>query len=96
MVGLQVVASAGPLILAAQEKAEPVLMRLDAPTRTKVVMVFLGLLLVGVLLVGLTMIAGRRALRLARMTHGPTRRREDDWYRKPLMPKEPQPPSESE
>jgi len=44
-------------------------------------------------LVALTLFAGRQVLRMARASHGPTRRHEDDWYRKPLVPKEPESPT---
>jgi hypothetical protein len=81
---------------AAPEKAEPLLMRLDPQTRAKVVMARLGLVLVGVLLVTIIIVAAQSALRLARTTRGPTRRGEDDWYRKPLVPREPQPPTSSD
>ncbi len=75
-------------LLAAGEKAEPVLMRLDPKSRAKVIMALLALVLVGVLLVAMAIIGGRSLLRIARKSHGPTPRHEDDWYRKPLVPKD--------
>ena len=77
----------------AAEKAEPLLMRLDPQSRTTVLMALVGLVLVGVGLVALVILAGRQVLRLARTSHGPTRRREDDWFRKPLVPREPESPA---
>jgi hypothetical protein len=84
------------VIVIAQQKAEPLLMRLDPQTRAKVVMALLGLVLVGILLVAMIIVAARSALRLARTTRGPTRRGEEDWYRKPLVPREPQTPPSSD
>lgn len=80
-------------LLAVEQKAEPLLMRLDPPVRAKVLMALLGLVLVGIGLVAITLIAGRHVVRIARASHGPTPRHEDDWYRKPLIPKEPNPPA---
>jgi len=82
-----------PLLWAAEEKAKPLLMRLEPQDRAKVLMALLGLVLLGVALVALTFFAGRQVLRMARASHGPTRRHEDDWYRKPLVPKEPHSPT---
>ena len=86
----------GAALLAANEKAQPLLLRLDPESRTKVVMALLGLVLVGVGLVALTMMAGRQVLRIARTSHGPTQRREEEWYRKPLVPQEGEEPPTSE
>ena len=96
MVGLQSLANRAALLMAEKEKAEPLLMRLDPQTRAKVVMALLGLVLVGILLVTMIVIAARSAMRAARTTRGPTRRGEEDWYRKPLVPREPQPPTSSD
>ncbi len=52
-------------------------------------MALVALVLVGVSLVALAIIGGRSVLRIARKSHGPTPRYEDDWYRKPLVPKDP-------
>ena len=82
-----------PLLWAAEEKAAPLLMRLDPQNRAKVLMTLLGLVLLGVGLVALTLFAGRQVLRMARTSHRPTRRHEDDWYRKPLVPKEHESPT---
>jgi hypothetical protein len=75
------------------EKARPLLMRLDPQSRAKVVMALLGLVLAGVGLVALTIIAGRQVLRISRASHTRTRLHADDWYRKPLVPKEPESPT---
>jgi hypothetical protein len=88
--------SGAPLLLAAEEKARPLLLRLDPQNRAKVLMALLGLVLVGIGLVALTVMAGRQVLRIARTSHGPTRRYEDDWHRKPLVPGEPDDPPASE
>lgn len=74
----------GPL-LAAEEKAQPLLMRLDPQDRAKVIMALLGLVLVGVALVAFALMAGRQVVRIARKSHGPTQP-QDDWYRKPIVP----------
>ena len=52
-------------------------------------MALLALLIVGLALIGFVVILGRMVLREIRKSHGPTPRREDDWYRKPLVPREP-------
>ena len=91
-----IVAASGPgvpLLWATEEKAQPLLMRLDPQNRAKVLMALLGVVLVGVGLVALTLFAGRQLLRMARASHRPTQRHEDDWYRKPLVPKEPESPT---
>jgi hypothetical protein len=71
-------------LLAADEKARPLWERLDPVSRTRVVMALLGLVLVGVALVLVTILAGRRLRRIARHRPGKTAAHEDDWYRKPL------------
>jgi len=61
-----------PLLLAAEESAEPLLERLDPPRRAAVMMAILGLVITGVALVACVMIGGRWVRRMARDTHGPT------------------------
>jgi hypothetical protein len=78
--------------LAANERSEPLLMRLEPHERAKVLMALLGLVLVGALLVGLAWLGGRHVLRIARKRPGPTSRHDESWYRKPLIPKEPASP----
>jgi hypothetical protein len=75
-------------LLAAEEKAQTLIERLDPLSRTRVVMALLGLVLVGGGLVLLTIVAGRRLRRIARHTPGPTRTHEEDWYQKPLIPRD--------
>ena len=89
-------AASAPLLSAAEEKAQPLLVRLDPQSRAKVLMALLGLVLVGIALVAMTIMIGRQVLRMARTSHGPTPRHEDDWYRKPLVPHEPEDPPASE
>jgi hypothetical protein len=59
-------------LLAAEEAAELPLEQLDPPRRAAVLMSILALVLLGLLLVACTMIAGRWVRRLARDRHGPT------------------------
>jgi hypothetical protein len=89
-------AQLAPALLAADETARPLLLRLDPQSRTKVIMVLLALLLLGFGLIALVIVGGRSVLRVARKSHGPTRRNEDDWYRKPLVPKDSEPSTRDE
>lgn len=59
-------------LLAAEAAAELPFEQLDPPRRAAVLMSILALLLLGMLLVACTMIAGRWVRRLARDQHGPT------------------------
>ena len=76
--------------LAAAEPAETMLMRLDPADRAKVLMALLALVLVGLALVALAWLGGRRLRWIIRQPLRPVRRLEDAWYRKPLAPKESQ------
>jgi len=71
---------------AAEKKAEPLLLRLDPVTRTKVVMALLGIVLAGLGLVALAWLGGRRLRQLAGKSFPATRTGEEQWYRKPLTP----------
>ena len=82
----------GNVLLAAAERTEPLLMRLDPQQRAKVLMALVGLVLVGALLVGLAWLGGRHVRRIARKRPRPASRHDDQWYRKPLVPKEPASP----
>jgi hypothetical protein len=73
----------------AQKQAEPLLVRLDPQRRAKVLMALLGLVLLGALLMAIAALGGRHVLRTARTRPRPTSHNEDEWYRKPLVPKEP-------
>lgn len=79
--------------LAAAEKAETILTRLDPANRAKVLMALLALVLVGLGLVALAWIGGRRLRRVIKQPLKPARRFEDQWYRKPLAPQDSQPPA---
>jgi hypothetical protein len=79
--------------LAAAEQAEPLLMRLDPANRAKVLMALLALVLVGMGLVALAWIGGRRLRRVIKQPLKPVRRLEDHWYRKPLSSQDSQPPA---
>jgi hypothetical protein len=83
-------ASAAPSValVAAADKAETLFSRLDPVNRTKVVMALLALVLVAAALVALVVIGGRRLRRIAGHSLGPTPRRPDDWFRKPLAPRD--------
>jgi len=82
-------AHAQGLLAAGEAKAEPLLLRLDPERRAKVLMALLGVVLVGVALVALAIVGGRRLRQIAAKPAPPTRRREDEWYRKPLNPDQP-------
>jgi hypothetical protein len=89
-------APASRLLAAADEKAEPLLMRLDPVSRAKVIMSLLALVLVGIALVAMAWLGARHLRRIARKPLRPTVEHEDDWYRKPLIPNEPQSPGAHE
>jgi hypothetical protein len=80
-------------LAAAEGKGKLLFERLDPPSRAKVMMALLALVLVGVTLVLATVVAGRYLRRIARHTRGKTPTRHDDWYRKPLIPPERKPPT---
>lgn len=87
--------AAAPLVqglLAADEKAKSLFVRLDPERRAMVLTALLGLVLVGVGLVALVILGGRRVLRISRTSLGPTPRHEDAWYKKPLIPPETESP----
>jgi hypothetical protein len=86
----------GALLLAANQRAEPLLVRLEPRQRAKVVMALLGLVIVGAGLVALAWLGGREVRRIARKRPRATSTHEDAWYRKPLVPKEPRAPDERE
>ncbi len=78
------------LVLAwAEDKAEPLLMRLTPENRSRVLLALLAIVLVGVALIAVVVIGGRYVLRQARVSHGPTPLGKDDWSRKPLIPRDP-------
>jgi hypothetical protein len=71
--------------------------RLDPANRAKVLMALLALVLVGMGLMALAWIGGRRLRRVIKQPLKPAQRFEDQWYRKPLAPQEPPPaPGDSE
>lgn len=61
-----------PLLLAADDAAEPLIEQLDPPRRVAVLMAILGLVLLGIALVACIMIGGRWVRRLAHDRRGPT------------------------
>jgi len=83
------VTHAGLVLAWADAKTEPLLTRLTPDTRARVVMALIALVIVGLALMALAALGGRFVLRQARKSLGPTPRREDDWYRKPLIPRDP-------
>lgn len=89
-------APAGQLLAAAEQKAEPLLVRLDPVSRAKVLMSLLALVLVGIALVATVWLGARHLRRIARKPLRPTQPHEDDWYRKPLIPNEPKAPGAHE
>jgi hypothetical protein len=84
------------LLAAADQKAEPLLMRLDPVSRAKVLMSLLALVLMGIALVAMVWLGARHLRRIARKPVRPTVEHEDDWYRKPLIPHEPRSPGAHE
>jgi hypothetical protein len=74
---------------AQQPKTEPLLMRLDPPSRTMVIMSLLGLVIFGVALTALVLIGGRRLRRIARQRLPATPDNHDQGYAKPLAPPSP-------
>lgn len=82
-------AMAAPVLAWAEDKAEPLLMRLTPENRGRVLLALLAIVIVGVALIAIAVIGGRYVLRQARESHGPTPLGEDDWYRKPLIPRDP-------
>jgi hypothetical protein len=83
-----VLALAAPNILADQEPARSLLDRLDPERRAKLLMALLGVILAGVALVVLVILWARHARRIAGKPLQATQRHEDDWYRKPLVPRD--------
>jgi hypothetical protein len=73
----------------AEKKPQPVWERLAPPDRAKLLMVLLGLVLLGLMLVVLVVAGGRYVRRLSRAGLEKTAPRDDNWYRKPLVPAEP-------
>ena len=82
-------AYAGLVLAWADARAEPLLTKLTPENRLSVVSALIAIVIVGLALVALAVIGGRYVLRQARKSHGPTPRGEDDWYRKPLIPRDP-------
>jgi len=74
--------------LAVAEKTETVLTKLDPANRAKVLMALLALVLVGLGLVALAWIGGRRLRRVIKQPLPPVRHVDDQWYQKPLAPPE--------
>jgi hypothetical protein len=77
------------LLADADQKAEPLLLRLDPESRAKVVMSLLALILLGLALVAMIWLGARHLRRIARKRLGPAAEHQDDWYRKPLVRHEP-------
>jgi hypothetical protein len=84
------------LLVEVEQKAEPLLLKLDPVSRAKVLMTLLGLVLVGIALVALAWLGGRHYLRITRRPLPPTGENQDDWFRKPLVPGEPKTPGPGE
>ena len=78
-----------PLVAVTDETTQPLLWRLDPRQRASVLMAILGVVLVGIVLVALAILGGRYVMRLARKRSRPTPSADELWYRKPLVPAEP-------
>lgn len=74
------------MALACDEQAQTLLNRLDPVNRARVLMALLGLVLIGLTLMAMIWILGRRMRRIARQKPPASRVSEDQWYRKPLSP----------
>ncbi|MBI3839314.1 MAG: hypothetical protein HY288_15455 [Planctomycetia bacterium] len=83
-------------LLAIDEQAKSLLDRLDPERRAKVVMALLGVILAGLALVALVVLCGRHFRRVMGKPVHPTPRHQDDWFRKPLVPREPTKPQAHE
>ena len=59
-------------------------------------MALLGVVLAGLAIVALTVLLGRHFLRAARKPARSTPRHEDEWFRKPLAPRDPTTPQAHE
>jgi hypothetical protein len=77
-------------------EGQSVLMRLEPANRAKVLMALLALVLVGLGLIALAWLGGRHLRRIAKRRPGPTNPRMEDWYRKPLVPPDSDPPATGE
>jgi hypothetical protein len=82
-------ANTSPVLAWAEDKSEPLLTRLTPENRARVTLTLIALVIVGVAIVALTALGGRYVLRQARKSHGRTPHSENDWYRKPLLPRDP-------
>ena len=92
--GFEAWQNAWPWLLAAEARVST-WERLDPVRRAKLLMALLALLLVGMALMALVMVGARYVRRLARNRTSAGRAREDDWYQKPLIPRDagdPDPP----
>jgi hypothetical protein len=69
---------------------------LDPERRAKAIMALLGVGLAGLAIVALAVLLGRHFLRVARKPIQPTPPRQDDWFRKPLVPRGPTTPQAHE
>jgi hypothetical protein len=83
-------------LLADTTDGQSLLMRLEPASRAKVLMALLALVLVGLGLIALAWLGGRHLRRIARLRPGPTNPRTEDWYHKPLVPPDSDPPATGE
>jgi hypothetical protein len=84
-----VLAATSDVLAETNEKAEPLIMRLDPPLRAKVLMALIGLIVVGLGLVLFIILGGQRLRRIAKESPAVTPPGGDEWYRKPLNGNEP-------
>lgn len=75
----------------ADEKTGRLIERLDAPTRAKLIMALLGLVLVGLALIALAMWGGRFVRRIGRERNPSEASLGKQWYSKPLVAPEDKP-----
>lgn len=80
------------VVAAPAKQAETLFERLSPVERAVLLMALLGLLILGAALIGFVYLGGRRLRQIARKRHPPSLPRDDEWYHKPLVSKEPAPP----
>jgi hypothetical protein len=76
-----------------QAKAETLFERLSPVERAVVLMALLGILILGAALVGLVYLGGWHLRRIARKRLPPSASRDEQWYHKPLVPRDPELPT---
>jgi len=90
---VKLVARLGRLLAETDGQGEALSKRLDPAIAAKMLMSLLALALAGMALVSLAWLAARYFRRIARKPLSTSDPRSDDWYRKPLVGRQPAPPT---